>query len=269
MQYYGIVDSLGNEVVKYIYDPWGKILSTSGSLASTLGTIQPFRYRGYVYDEETGLYYLRSRYYSPNWNRFVNCDKYLNLLYNNANLIGTNLYCYCLNNIVNQTDSNGKLPQKGTVVAHGFSSEGVCFYALAIIQGTCYDSYGNEAEFVSYVGISPTGQDEHYAEGLGGIGASVSNSAMTVNADSVYDLAGKGCYIGGGIDIGLSLGLDAVFLGKYLPEINSDTKPDGYQSSYGLGIGLTWFHEGNCFTLIRVAKKDGIPVPKDEQIWEY
>ncbi len=51
----GIVDSNGTEVVKYTYDAWGKVLSTTGSLASTLGNIQPFRYRGYVYDVETGL----------------------------------------------------------------------------------------------------------------------------------------------------------------------------------------------------------------------
>ena len=43
----GLIDNTGTEVVKYVYDAWGKILSTTGSLASTLGTIQPFRYRGY------------------------------------------------------------------------------------------------------------------------------------------------------------------------------------------------------------------------------
>lgn len=61
----GIIDSNGNEVVQYTYDAWGKVLSTAGTMASTLGTVQPFRYRGYVYDVETGLYYLRSRYYNP------------------------------------------------------------------------------------------------------------------------------------------------------------------------------------------------------------
>ena len=70
----GIIDSTGVEVVKYTYDAWGKILSTTGTLANTLGKINPFRYRGYVYDEETGLYYLRSRYYHPTWDRFINAD---------------------------------------------------------------------------------------------------------------------------------------------------------------------------------------------------
>ena len=61
----GVIDSTSVEVVKYTYDAWGKVLSTTGSLASTLGTVQPFRYWGDVYDIETGLYYLRSRYYNP------------------------------------------------------------------------------------------------------------------------------------------------------------------------------------------------------------
>ena len=68
-------------------------------MASTLGTIQPFRYRGYVYDVETGLYYLGSRYYNPVWKRFINADvaKY-----------ESNLYCYCANRVLVYADYNGK-----------------------------------------------------------------------------------------------------------------------------------------------------------------
>ena len=93
----GIVDSSGTEVVKYTYDAWRKVLSTTGSLAATLGTVQPFRYRGYVYDVETGLYYLRSRYYNPDWNRFVNADK----------IIKECLFVYCQNNPTNAVDPLG------------------------------------------------------------------------------------------------------------------------------------------------------------------
>ena len=57
-----LIDSNGNTVVEYLYDSWGKLLSVTGTLATTLGADQPFRYRGYVYDEETGWYYLQSRY---------------------------------------------------------------------------------------------------------------------------------------------------------------------------------------------------------------
>ena len=58
----GIVDNAGALVVEYKYDAWGRKLSVTGSLSGTLGRRNPFRYRGYVWDEETGLYYLDSRY---------------------------------------------------------------------------------------------------------------------------------------------------------------------------------------------------------------
>lgn len=59
----GIVNASGAYVVQYAYDAWGRMISKTGSLASTLGSLNPFRYRGYVFDEETGLYYLRSRFF--------------------------------------------------------------------------------------------------------------------------------------------------------------------------------------------------------------
>ncbi|MDD3915483.1 MAG: RHS repeat-associated core domain-containing protein, partial [Bacteroidales bacterium] len=94
----GIQNSAGTEVVRYTYDSWGKPISTTGTMAATLGFINPFRYRGYVYDEETGLYYLRSRYYNPEWNRFVNADS----------VMRGNLFSYCNSEPVKYADTNGK-----------------------------------------------------------------------------------------------------------------------------------------------------------------
>ena len=70
----GILDSAGSLVVEYKYAAWGRLLSTTGTLASTLGKNNPFRYRGYVYDEEIELYYLRSRYYCAIIIKFLNTD---------------------------------------------------------------------------------------------------------------------------------------------------------------------------------------------------
>ena len=84
-------------VVKYRYDAWGKPISKTGDFASTLGTVQPFRYRAYVYDEETGMYYLRSRYYNPDHCRFVNAD----VLYHH------NLMTYAANSPVYYCDKDG------------------------------------------------------------------------------------------------------------------------------------------------------------------
>ena len=94
-----ILNSAGTAVVNYVYDAWGKPISKTGSLAGTLGTVQPFRYRGYVFDEETGLYYLRSRYYNTSWYRFLNADS----------LCVVNFYSYCGNCPTMNTDSNGYL----------------------------------------------------------------------------------------------------------------------------------------------------------------
>ena len=80
----GLLDSANTLVVKYSYDAWGVPFEPTGTLAATLGVENPFRYRGYVYDGETGYYYLRSRYYDPGLRRFINLDQYEldhNLLY--------------------------------------------------------------------------------------------------------------------------------------------------------------------------------------------
>ena len=102
----GLVDSNGTKMVSYTYDVWGKMLSKTGTLASTLGTIQPFRYRAHVFDEETELYYLRDRYYLPARNRFLNCDI---MLISDSFALSSSAYAYCANNSVNRSDPSGKL----------------------------------------------------------------------------------------------------------------------------------------------------------------
>ena len=109
-----LVDDKGVQVVEYHYDAWGAPLSKTGSLANTIGTLNPFRYRGYVYDEETGLYYLRSRYYHPEWKRFINADIYLG---ETRALMSTNPYCYCKNNAVMRIDSTGNFPSLISIVS--------------------------------------------------------------------------------------------------------------------------------------------------------
>ena len=98
-----IVDSNHNVVVSYTYDEWGAKVSVTGSMAGTLGVQNPFRYRGYCYDEETGWYYLQSRYYDPVTGRFLNTDGQIN-----STILGANLFAYCENNPVMRADSNGQ-----------------------------------------------------------------------------------------------------------------------------------------------------------------
>lgn len=103
----GIVDSNSNLIVEYNYDAWGKLLSTTGSQASTIGAQNPFRYRGYYFDTETGLYYLNSRYYDPQTGRFINADSQLNA---GSDLTSYNLFTYCGNNPVIYADNSGTMP---------------------------------------------------------------------------------------------------------------------------------------------------------------
>ena len=67
-----IMNLAGEVVVQYVYDAWGNIVATDGELATTLGELNPLRYRGYVYDQDTGLYYLQSGYYSISWSKGIN-----------------------------------------------------------------------------------------------------------------------------------------------------------------------------------------------------
>ena len=86
----------------------GEVLSVSGSLSSTVGAVNPFRYRGYYYDTETGWYYLNARYYDPNVGRFLSPDDTDLLLLSPRALTDKNLYAYCDNNPVIRVDGNGE-----------------------------------------------------------------------------------------------------------------------------------------------------------------
>ena len=102
------VDSAGNPVVEYRCDAWGKPTSTTGSLKTSLRELNPFRYRGYVHDEEIGLYYLEKRYYYPERGRFINSDRvFIFTATNSEELLNQNLFAYCRNNPVMEYDPIG------------------------------------------------------------------------------------------------------------------------------------------------------------------
>ena len=107
-----IVDSTGSVVVQYYYDAWGnhKVVDENGdeiTSSTHIGNLNPFRYRGYYYDTETGLYFLQTRYYDPEVGRFLNRDS---VEYADPETInGLNLYAYCLNNPVEYVDPTGHI----------------------------------------------------------------------------------------------------------------------------------------------------------------
>ena len=176
-----LIDGSNNTVVEYAYDSWGKQLPCTGSLSGTLGAQNPFRYRGYIYDADTGLYYLQSRYYDPAVGRFINADIYVST---GQGVLGHNMYAYCMNNPANMLDSEGT-------------------FALALLIG------GVVATAVSAVvgGISSMSQGGSFREGaVAGlvIGASVTLAAglavgmcLTAGVVAVGTLAVAGGVAGG------------------------------------------------------------------------
>ena len=97
-------------VAKYEYDAWGNVLTVTNSNNSEItapnhiANLNPFRYRSYYYDSESGLYYLMSRYYDPVVHRFLNADGYLQA---GEDILDVNMFAYCGNNPVCRIDSKG------------------------------------------------------------------------------------------------------------------------------------------------------------------
>ena len=109
-----IVDKDAVPVAHYAYDAWGVCTVVSDTSDCAIATINSYRYRGYYYDPEIGMYYLQSRYYDPAVGRFVNGDEVL-VAIATKNIFGKNIFCYCNNNSIMLTDMRGFVP-KGSEV---------------------------------------------------------------------------------------------------------------------------------------------------------
>jgi len=100
-----ILDSSGTMVASYNYNAWGSCTVYNSSDAA-IGDLNPLRYRGYYYDAETGFYYLQSRYYDPAICRFINADTFATTDANG--FLSANMFAYCENNPVGNSDPNGE-----------------------------------------------------------------------------------------------------------------------------------------------------------------
>ncbi len=209
-----LIDGNGNTVVEYVYDSWGKKLSTTGTLAATLGANQPFRYRGCVYDEETGWYYLQSRYYDPTTGRFISADVYLST---GQGVLGHNAFAYCLNNPENSSDPSGCIPFKGFIA----------FFRELLESGgrggpvfSHSSSLSSKGYIVSSGHSSSSGNNSGYSSGAGtGAGTTV----------------GQGPTIAGGIAATASGRPDEETQGMRLQQQNSldgDCFASGYRGSF-------------------------------------
>ena len=169
----GIRDTSGNLVVKYSYDVWGNLLNTTGLLANTLGKRNPYRYRTYIYDEESQLYYLANRYYNPTWGRFLTPDISAETV-PSVLLQERSVYSYCYNDPVSFADENGKM---GFLAALGtMAVGGLVNAALGIVDSLV------------------TGQAQDIS--LGSIAKDFVSGSISTGASLVYNpLMAAGCDI--------------------------------------------------------------------------
>ncbi|MBP3353197.1 MAG: hypothetical protein J6L02_00905, partial [Bacteroidales bacterium] len=231
-----ITDSTGAKVVTYTYNAWGKIMSMTGNME--LAVNNPFRYRGYYYDEESGLYYLNSRYYDPQTGRFINAEP--NVDYGKfdegAGLNGYNVFAYCANNPVMFKDDSGEFVISTAVLI------GIGIGAL--IGGVAGGTYGYNKAVKNNV---PKGQRWKYVVGYG-LGGAVIGGVI-------------GGFVGYGVGVALgakaSSGLVIKSVSKALSSVSRNTMHHIMQSKHAWGRFLrnaTW---NNVKGLINTTIKNG------------
>ena len=124
----GIVDQNGKLVVKYSYDAYGNRKGIEDTSGCNLGTRNPFRYKGYYYDDDTEMYYCKSRFYVPKWRRWLNSDNFVNLQVDEV--VNFNLWAYVVNNPVQNIDESGDMPRLKCALCVGASALAVAAIAI-------------------------------------------------------------------------------------------------------------------------------------------
>ncbi|CAM3054847.1 hypothetical protein HAHI103713_13210 [Hathewaya histolytica] len=142
-----------------------------GTLKDTVGIKNPYRYRGYRYDIETGFYYLSTRYYNTNFGRFINMDSLGGKI---GVLLSHNVFAYCMNNPVNMEDSSGNFPLAlrcfgeltgGAIAAVGAVLSSTVVIAGALILTTCFLGY----TIYNYYSHSSSGSSSSKISSKGGV----------------------------------------------------------------------------------------------------
>lgn len=271
----------GIKMCTYVYDAWGNCtcVCTSPAYYWLCNVLNPFRYRGYYYDVETGLYYLNSRYYNPQWGRFLNADGYINA---NGDLIGFNMFAYCSNNPIAFTDASGssikdiknniksfwedakkvgrtscRIIKEVTIqmtfemIDFVIPNNNINSLQLGIAQSGCMGAYES-----SSVGIIVDRQGDagvYITAGGGGslgVGASVNATYAVSNAPSINDFRSLGFGMGGSVSapiygpITMGGGYDFSVLG--------DTGYTSSASSFNVGFGKlpAEFHAQMTYTWV-------------------
>ena len=203
----------------YTYDAWGNVTAhtRSGGTPSTTSIVyrNPIRYRGYVYDNETGWYYLQSRYYDPANHRFINADSYAST--DSTDAISCNMFAYCGNNPVNRIDPRGLFWEE---IGSFFKTVGnaIADFAEAAFgaEATVVHQSKQETEFspagINLIVTVKTGTKESIYETISG-NSSKPISVYAQGRSDNYLLSSAGIKINiGSFTLNISLGLDNIGL---------------------------------------------------------
>ena len=175
-----IYNNAGSLVSEYRYDAWGNctVLKANGTVdtdPTSIGNMNPIRYRGYYYDSETGFYYVSSRYYDTELCRFLNADS-LYVLDVQEDLYDKNLYSYCDNNPVARADSDGEWWHLAVGAAVGVVTQFIADVGIGLATGSSFGEIMKSLSPVDYVSAAIGGAIA--ASGIGIVGAIVSNAAL-------------------------------------------------------------------------------------------
>ena len=224
----GLADAAtGKIIAKYLYDAWGKCVSVENADGYTIGTANPFRYRGYYYDNDTGLYYLQSRYYDPEVGRFINADGFVTT--DVLGLLSSNMFVYCENNPICKTDISGE----ATVSI--FADLNADFLIGADIGlGLSFDDHGNVAIQWYY---SHPFDEETRSIGLFDIG--ISAQFQITECETVDDLNGISSSSGFSVGSGLYAGVDITSNKGTVDTVrNPENVKGGFKAYVGYGAGV-------------------------------
>lgn len=129
-----VIDSAGTTLVSYAYGDFGAVTETiaDSDEARLVAKVNPFKFKGYFFDNETGFYYLKSRYYSPELGRFISADGEIGQV---GNTMVMNLFAYCRNNPINLSDEGGNWPSWATKLCIGLAVIAICAIAVVATGG--------------------------------------------------------------------------------------------------------------------------------------
>ena len=230
-----VYNAAGTMVVGYRYNAYGELDSIFGSMASTLGTINPLRYRGYVYDTETKLYYLQSRYYNPQWCRFINADIYAST---GQGFVGNNMFAYCGNNPVARSDRHGTSWLSDTLYNIWNVGEDMIWKAGATILGLM--GYQLTSDLLSLSASGPNNQ--YYASGN-------DYAAQLLKSDEGFINEITGNYYGSQNRLHTSWSESTTYI---IPLSNGDLGASLHKISYRYYVDYNWV-EQNAQLIVEVT----------------